>query len=1026
MSVTNPQIPSIRELLVQLAEARDRLAVSDDGMSTGDLSHLLRSTEEKLRQVQHELRKDKQTPSDEAPAPQGVTTTSTDSRGQGEEALDAPAKEIADSQLVLNLLTALVETLPVGIIIADAHGRVLMANRTGQEILGEPISGTVYELQRPYTPYTLDGRPIAPDQMPLARALFHGESLRDVEMRLHFSDDHEVILSAAAEPLTSRTGTIIGGVTVFEDITDQRTQEDANRRLVVQLRRERHRRQRLGETLERERDILEAIMENTFTHLAYLDPEFNFIQVNAAYANGAGMGKGALIGKNHFDLFPDAENQAIFEQVRDTGEPVTYHAKPFVFPKRPELGVTYWDWSLVPIKDSAGKVTGMVLSLLDVTERHRAETEVASLARFPSENPNPVLRVRNDGTLVYANQGSKPLLQSWNVEMGEKLPLRWQSHIRETIRTQHNSSAEARVGDRIISLTVAPSPEGYANLYGLDITALRRAQNSLRQYTNRLRALHHIDQAILAAQSTKAIAEAALARLPQMIDCVRASVMLFDFETHRASLLAVYTVSGETEIGEGWQTTLDESWTAELEHLRRGQQMITEDVLTLTQPSEITTVLQAEGARALIQQPLRVQDELLGVLRLGLHTPGRPAASMLDLARELGDQLAIAIQQARLHRRIQEHAVELEQRVIWRTAALRISEARFRAIFEDAPMGIALLDREGRIVQNNAALESILGRDAIALRNRRLSAFMVDEDQATVTDLYAALMSGTSKKCRTEVRFTRSDEQAIWCNVTVSLVRDVEYQPQLAIGMVEDITERREAQAAMVQTEKLALTGQLAASLAHEINNPLQTVIGCLGLAEESLGHEERSVGTYLEMASEELKRAASIVGRLRDLNRPSNPEEKEATHLGELVEHVVAVTNKQCRDRGIAVDVVQQDEVIPVVNAVPNRLQQVFLNLILNAIDAMPSGGQLTITLGGTGDPKGVRMVFKDTGVGIPPEVQSRLFDPFHTTRPDGLGLGLFISQSIVQDHGGGISVESSPGEGTTFTIWLPAAPQD
>lgn len=806
------------------------------------------------------------------------------------------------------------------------------------------------------------------------------------------------------------------------DATERRSQEKECERLVAQLQRERRRRQQLGEALKRERDTLEAIMENTLTQLAYLDPNFNFVQVNAAYANGAGMNKEALLGKNHFDLFPSAENQAIFEQVRDTGEAVTYHAKPFVHPQHPERGITYWDWTLVPVEDSLGNVTGLVLSLLDVTERHRAETEVASLARFPSENPNPVLRIQNDGTLIYANQGSAPLLQSWNVQVGQKVPLRWQAHVREAIRTQHHSSAEARASGRIISLTVAPSPEGYANLYGLDVTALRRAQNSLRQYTNRLRALHQIDQAILTAQSTEAIAEAALARLPQMIDCVRASVMLFDFEAKRASVLAVYTVSGETEIGKGWQTTLDESWLEEIDQLRQGKRLITKDVLALTQPSELMAVLQTEGVRACVQQPLQVQDELLGVLRLGLHRPGTPPASLLEFARELADQLAIAIQQARLHRQIQEHAAQLEQRVVWRTAALRISEARFRAIFEDAPMGIALLDREGRIVQNNAALEGILGRDATALRNQRLSAYMVDEDEATITELYAALMDGRSERCRTEVRFIHPDEQVIWCNVTVSLVRDVEYQPQLAIGMVEDITERHEAQAAMVQTEKLALTGQLAASLAHEINNPLQTVIGCLGLADESLGDDNEAVGTYLQMASEELKRAASIVGRLRDLNRPSDPDEKEVTHLRELVEHVVAVTDKQCRDRGIEVNVVQQGDQIPQVNVVPNRIQQVFLNLILNAIDAMPSGGELTITLQETEAPKGARIAFKDTGVGIEPEVRSRLFDPFHTTRPDGLGLGLFISQNIAQDHGGRISVESTPGEGTTFTIWLPA----
>ncbi|NIN96499.1 MAG: GAF domain-containing protein, partial [Anaerolineae bacterium] len=98
-------------------------------------------------------------------------------------------------------------------------------------------------------------------------------------------------------------------------------------------------------------------------------------RVNSAYAQGSGYSKQELFGRNHFELFPHAENQAIFEQVRDTGEPATFQAKPFEFPERPELGTTYWDWSLVPVKDENGDVHGLVLSLLDVTERERARQE---------------------------------------------------------------------------------------------------------------------------------------------------------------------------------------------------------------------------------------------------------------------------------------------------------------------------------------------------------------------------------------------------------------------------------------------------------------------------------------------------------------------------------------------------------------------------------------------------------------------------------------------------------------------------
>ena len=136
---------------------------------------------------------------------------------------------------------------------------------------------------------------------------------------------------------------------------------------------ENRRRRRQAEKALREMDILRIIMENTSAQIAYLDTNFNFVEVNSAYARGSGYSVAGLIGENHFVLFPNEENQAIFERVRDTGEVVHFFDKPFSFPGDPERGVTYWDWTLVPVKDASGKVQGLVFSLVETTERVRAE-----------------------------------------------------------------------------------------------------------------------------------------------------------------------------------------------------------------------------------------------------------------------------------------------------------------------------------------------------------------------------------------------------------------------------------------------------------------------------------------------------------------------------------------------------------------------------------------------------------------------------------------------------------------------------
>jgi len=137
--------------------------------------------------------------------------------------------------------------------------------------------------------------------------------------------------------------------------------------------RQRQHTEELTKALEQEKNVLEIIIENTGVQIAYLDPEFNFVLVNSAYAKGAGHIVEELIGRNHFDLFPNEENQAIFKKVQDTGKPVEYHDKPFEYKYQPRRGTTYWDWTLVPVKDASGRVQGLVLSLVETTERKNAE-----------------------------------------------------------------------------------------------------------------------------------------------------------------------------------------------------------------------------------------------------------------------------------------------------------------------------------------------------------------------------------------------------------------------------------------------------------------------------------------------------------------------------------------------------------------------------------------------------------------------------------------------------------------------------
>jgi signal transduction histidine kinase len=231
------------------------------------------------------------------------------------------------------------------------------------------------------------------------------------------------------------------------------------------------------------------------------------------------------------------------------------------------------------------------------------------------------------------------------------------------------------------------------------------------------------------------------------------------------------------------------------------------------------------------------------------------------------------------------------------------------------------------------------------------------------------------------------------------------------------LTERlTSVEAAMLQAARLAAVGQLAASIAHEINNPLYAARNCLYLLQDDLGAELRD-SEYLTIARDQLARIAGIIERMRDFYRPARGDMAPAK-LNELLEGTLALAGLNTRHAAIKV-IFTPDPFLPDVLGSADQLRQVLLNLILNAIDAMPDGGALTVrTIAG---PRVAVVEVQDSGIGIPDDIRARLFEPFFTNKPSGTGLGLSISAHIVTQHGGQIEVESQVGQGSIFRVVLP-----
>jgi signal transduction histidine kinase/CheY-like chemotaxis protein len=229
-----------------------------------------------------------------------------------------------------------------------------------------------------------------------------------------------------------------------------------------------------------------------------------------------------------------------------------------------------------------------------------------------------------------------------------------------------------------------------------------------------------------------------------------------------------------------------------------------------------------------------------------------------------------------------------------------------------------------------------------------------------------------------------------------------------------------ESQNALLQAEKMAAAGRLSASIAHEVNNPLQSVQNCLHLAgREDLAPAKRQ--EYFEMASSELERLSITVQRMLDFYRPGAAKPKEV-QVSELLSYVINLTQKQLTERGIHIKA-EFPVTMPPVMVVSSQIQQVFINLILNAFDAMPNGGNLRIT--SRVSPGGVEVLFQDSGRGITREQQSSIFEPFYSTKEGGTGLGLTVSYNIMTAHGGTLELVSDHGKGACFRVFLPTGEQ-
>ncbi len=377
----------------------------------------------------------------------------------------------------------------------------------------------------------------------------------------------------------------------------------------------------------------------------------------------------------------------------------------------------------------------------------------------------------------------------------------------------------------------------------------------------------------------------------------------------------------------------------------------------------------------------------------------------------------VAVLSSHLGERLKEAGRELEERRI----DLRNLQTLHRDIVANISSGVMTLDLTGRIASFNPAAEEIVGVPAEELRDRhwRDTPFREVKLLAEFFSTPAAMLNGFTE----ELEVRHRDGRDVLIGITVTPLKASDDEVLGLVGIFQDLTERRQIEARLRQGDRLAAVGRLAAGLAHEVRNPLAAISGSIQLIKEE-GTE--ATPQLLDIVLREADRLKLVTGQFLDFAKPGSAEHKECD-LVPFLQETVSLLERSCEDPAAVAFAIRTDaDRIPVV-ADPDQLRQVLWNLGLNALQAMPAGGRLTLAARRGSPDNGagwVSVEVTDTGRGITPGEVDRVFDPFYSTKQGGTGLGLAIARKIVDGFGGRIEVVSTEGRGATFRVLLRAAP--
>ena len=411
------------------------------------------------------------------------------------------------------------------------------------------------------------------------------------------------------------------------------------------------------------------------------------------------------------------------------------------------------------------------------------------------------------------------------------------------------------------------------------------------------------------------------------------------------------------------------------------------------------------------------------------------------LQHEIGEReradAALRDANAELEQRVALRTAELESEVAQRRRTeeiLRASEQRWRSMFEASAVGIALTDRNRRFVAANEAFQRMVGYGEEELCALGPVDITHEDDRAETADMLDDILSGRRPDYHVEKRYRRKDGTVIWVRVSTARAPGPDSSLPGIPTIIEDITERKraedsaqEARDALYRVTRLTTMGELSASIAHEVNQPLSAIVAngaaCLNLLSQPTPDVEEAKEAIADIISDG-RRASAVLARVRQLVRKSVPE-RARVDINDALTEVLSLARQELQRTQIAAKLELAPD-LPSVQADRIQLQQVVLNLVMNGIEAMRGVIDRARVLRIRSEvvpPANIAVTIEDTGTGFGNNGPDRIFETLYTTKEDGMGMGLSISRSIVQSHGGRLWAAPGNGCGAAFSFTLPAA---